>query len=87
MPVIVISAAQVSSAAIRRAYELGASSYFVKGNVPMAHIYSDLAARLVEGATGRAGTSMTAMQPPQRTARPGVPSGIETVLRHSGQVR
>jgi two-component system, OmpR family, response regulator len=56
LPVIVISAAQVSSAAIRRAYELGASSYFVKGNVPMAHIYSDLAARLVEGGTGRSGT-------------------------------
>lgn len=49
LPVIVLSAAQVSSAAIRRAYELGCSSYFVKGNVPMAHIYSDLAARLVEG--------------------------------------
>ena len=48
LPVIVLSAAQVNSAAIRRAYELGASSYFVKGNVPMAHIYSDLAARLVE---------------------------------------
>jgi two-component system, OmpR family, phosphate regulon response regulator PhoB len=56
LPVIVLSAAQVSSAAIRRAYELGASSYFVKGNVPMAHIYSDLAARLVEGGTGRSGT-------------------------------
>ncbi|MBO0837625.1 MAG: response regulator transcription factor [Actinobacteria bacterium] len=56
LPVIVISAAQVSSAAIRRAYELGASSYFVKGSVPMAHIYSDLAARLIEGGTGRAGT-------------------------------
>src|SRR2546421_12840913 len=55
LPVIVLSAAQVSSAAIRRAYELGASSYFVKGNAPMAHIYSDLAARLVEGGTGRAG--------------------------------
>src|SRR2546423_3000818 len=53
LPVIVLSAAQVSSAAIRRAYELGASSYFVKGNAPMAHIYSDLAARLVEGGTGR----------------------------------
>jgi len=56
LPVIVLSAAQVSSAAIRRAYELGASSYFVKGNVPMAHIYSDLAARLVERGTGRAGS-------------------------------
>jgi len=55
LPVIVLSAAQVSSAAIRRAYEMGASSYFVKGNVPMAHIYSDLAARLVEGGTGRSG--------------------------------
>src|SRR5947209_1151787 len=32
LPVIVLSAAQVNSAAIRRAYELGASSYFVKGN-------------------------------------------------------
>ena len=56
LPVVVLSAAQVSSAAIRRAYELGASSYFVKGNVPMAHIYSDLAARLVEGGNGRGGT-------------------------------
>src|SRR6266566_210046 len=56
LPVIVLSAAQVNSAAIRRAYELGASSYFVKGNVPMAHIYSDLAARLVERGTGRPGT-------------------------------
>lgn len=56
LPVIVISAAQVSSAAIRRAYELGASSYFVKGSVPMAHVYSDLAARLVEGGSGRSGT-------------------------------
>jgi len=36
LPVIVLSAAQVNSASIRRAYELGASSYFVKGNVPMA---------------------------------------------------
>jgi DNA-binding response OmpR family regulator len=56
LPVIVLSAAQVNSAAIRHAYELGASSYFVKGNVPMAHIYSDLAARLVERGTGRPGT-------------------------------
>ncbi len=56
LPVIVLSAAQVSSAAIRRAYEHGASSYFVKGNVPMAHIYSDLAARLMEGGTGRGGS-------------------------------
>ncbi len=55
LPVIVLSAAQVNSAAIRRAYELGASSYFVKGNVPMAHIYSDLAARLIERGTGRPG--------------------------------
>jgi len=56
LPVIVLSAAQVNSSAIRKAYELGASSYFVKGNVPMAHIYSDLAARLVERGTGRPGT-------------------------------
>src|SRR2546421_12515972 len=56
LPVIVLSAAQVSPVAIRRAYELGASSYFVKGNVPMAHIYSDLAARLVERGTGRPGS-------------------------------
>ena len=56
LPVIVLSAAQVNSAAIRHAYELGASSYFVKGNVPMAHIYSDLAARLIERGTGRPGT-------------------------------
>lgn len=56
LPVIVISAAQVSSAAIRRAYELGASSYFVKGSVPMAHIYSDLAARLMDGGGSRSGT-------------------------------
>ena len=56
LPVIVLSAAQVNSASIRKAYELGASSYFVKGNVPMAHIYSDLAARLVERGTGRAGS-------------------------------
>jgi DNA-binding response OmpR family regulator len=56
LPVVVLSAARVSASSIRRAYELGASSYFVKGTVPMAHIYSDLAARLVEGATGRPGT-------------------------------
>src|SRR5947209_15419107 len=56
LPVIVLSAAQVNSAAIRRAYELGASSDFVKGNVPLAHIYSDLAARLVERGTGRPGS-------------------------------
>jgi two-component system phosphate regulon response regulator PhoB len=56
LPVIVLSAAQVNSAAIRKAYELGASSYIVKCNVPMAHIYSDLAARLVERGTGRPGS-------------------------------
>jgi DNA-binding response OmpR family regulator len=56
LPVIVLSAAQINSAAIRKAYELGASSYFAKGNVPMAHIYSDLAARLIERGTGRPGT-------------------------------
>lgn len=54
--VVVLSAAQGSAAAIRKAYELGASSYFVKGNSLMAHIYSDLAARLVEGGTGRSGS-------------------------------
>jgi DNA-binding response OmpR family regulator len=55
LPVVVLSAAQVSSAAIRRAYELGASSYFVKGNVPLAHIYSDLAARIIDGGVRRMG--------------------------------
>src|SRR5262245_65453611 len=55
LPVIVLSAAQVTSSSIRRAYELGARSSFVEGNVPMAHIYSDLAARLVERGTGRPG--------------------------------
>jgi Response regulators consisting of a CheY-like receiver domain and a winged-helix DNA-binding domain len=70
LPVIVLSAAQVNSAAIRRAYELGASSYFVKGNVPMAHIYSDLAARLVERGTGRPGSyrfGRLAFDPTRRT--------------------
>ena len=74
LPVIVLSAAQVSSAAIRRAYELGASSYFVKGNVPMAHIYSDLAARLIERGTGRAGHYMFGrleFDPTKRTMRLG----------------
>jgi DNA-binding response OmpR family regulator len=72
LPVIVLSAAQVNSAAIRRAYELGASSYFVKGNVPMAHIYSDLAARLVERGTGRPGTyrfGRLEFDPTRRTAK------------------
>jgi DNA-binding response OmpR family regulator len=55
LAVVVLSAAAGSAVAIRRAYELGASSYFVKGNATMAHIYSDLAARLIEGGTGRAG--------------------------------
>jgi DNA-binding response OmpR family regulator len=55
LPVVVLSAQQGSAAAIRRAYELGASSYFVKGNATMAHIYSDLAARLTEGGMGRSG--------------------------------
>jgi DNA-binding response OmpR family regulator len=55
LAVVVLSAAQGSAAGIRRAFELGASSYFIKGNASMAHIYSDLAARLVEGGTGRAG--------------------------------
>jgi DNA-binding response OmpR family regulator len=55
LAVVVLSAQQSSAAAIRQAYELGASSYFVKGAASMAHIYSDLAARLVEGGTGRAG--------------------------------
>src|SRR2546429_8804482 len=74
LPVIVISAAQVSSAAIRRAYELGASSYFVKGNVPMAHIYSDLAARLVERGTGRPGSyrfGRLEFDPTRRTVKVG----------------
>ncbi len=72
LPVIVLSAAQVNSASIRRAYELGASSYFVKGNVPMAHIYSDLAARLVERGTGRPGTyrfGKLEFDPTQRVVR------------------
>jgi DNA-binding response OmpR family regulator len=72
LPVIVLSAAQVNSAAIRRAYELGASSYFVKGNVPMAHIYSDLAARLVERGTGRPGSyrfGLLEFDPTKRTVK------------------
>src|SRR5256886_7152935 len=74
LPVIVLSAAQVNSASIRRAYELGASSYFVKGNVPMAHIYSDLAARLVERGTGRPGSyrfGRLGFDPTRRTVRLG----------------
>src|SRR5262249_57277691 len=55
LPVVVLSAAQGTAAAISRAYELGASSYFVKGTALMAHVYSDLAARLIERGTGRAG--------------------------------
>jgi DNA-binding response OmpR family regulator len=78
LPVIVLSAAQVNSAAIRRAYELGASSYFVKGNVPMAHIYSDLAARLVERGTGRPGSyrfGRLEFDPTRRTVRLGEQEG------------
>lgn len=74
LPVIVLSAAQVNSASIRRAYELGASSYFVKGNVPMAHIYSDLAARLIERGTGRPGSyrfGRLEFDPTRRTVRAG----------------
>src|SRR5438067_11907145 len=74
LPVIVLSAAQVNSASIRRAYELGASSYFVKGNVPMAHIYSDLAARLIERGTGRPGAyrfGRIEFDPTRRLARAG----------------
>lgn len=48
LPVSVLSAARTASAHIRRAYELGASSYFVKGNIPLAHLYSDLAARMLD---------------------------------------
>lgn len=74
LPVIVLSAAQINSASIRRAYELGASSYFVKGNVPMAHIYSDLAARLIERGTGRPGSyrfGRLEFDPTRRTVRAG----------------
>jgi DNA-binding response OmpR family regulator len=74
LPVIVLSAAQVNSAAIRKAYELGASSYFVKGNVPMAHIYSDLSARLIERGTGRPGSyrfGRLEFDPTRRTLRLG----------------
>ncbi len=56
LPVVVLSATQGGVAGIRRVYESGASSYFAKGRVPMAHVYSDLAARLVEGGTRRHGT-------------------------------
>lgn len=48
LPVTVLSAARTASVHIRRAYELGASSYFAKGNTPLAHLYSDLAARMLE---------------------------------------
>src|SRR3989442_2319409 len=48
LPVIVLSAAQVRSAPIRRAYELGASSHFVKRMRPISHTYSDLAQRRAE---------------------------------------
>ena len=75
---IVLSAAQVNSASIRRAYELGASSYFVKGNVPMAHIYSDLAARLVERGTGRPGSyrfGRLEFDPTRRTVKLGEGEG------------
>ena len=51
LPVSVLSAARTASAHIRRAYELGASSYFVKGNIPLAHLYSDLAARMLEASS------------------------------------
>jgi DNA-binding response OmpR family regulator len=53
---VVVLSANRSQSSIKRAYETGASCYFVKGDVSMAHIYSDLAARLIEGGTGRAGS-------------------------------
>ena len=55
MPISVLSATRTASAHIRRAYELGASSYFVKGNIPLAHLYSDLAARMLDAACEQAG--------------------------------
>jgi DNA-binding response OmpR family regulator len=57
IPVTVLSATKTASAHIRRAYELGAASYFVKGNMPLAHLYSDLAARMLEGGGARLATS------------------------------
>lgn len=58
LPVVVLSAANASSASIRRAFELGASSYFVKGAAGLGHIYSDLGARLAEGGGSRGGSYM-----------------------------
>ncbi len=55
VPISVLSAARTASAHIRRAYELGASSYFVKGNIPLAHLYSDLAARMLDASRAAAG--------------------------------
>ena len=47
-PVVVHSAAPSDSSVIGRTYAAGASSYFVKGQNVMAHVYSDLAARIIE---------------------------------------
>lgn len=55
LPVLVLSAAQAGSAAIGKTYGAGASSYFVKGQNAMAHVYSDLAARIIEARQGRTG--------------------------------
>ncbi|MGH9299966.1 MAG: response regulator, partial [Acidimicrobiales bacterium] len=53
LPVLVLSAAQASAAAIGHTYALGASSYFVKGQDAMAHVYSDLAARIIASRQAR----------------------------------
>jgi DNA-binding response OmpR family regulator len=52
LPVIVLSAAQVNSAAIRKAYELGASSYFVKGNYRFGRLEFDPTRRTVKFGRG-----------------------------------
>jgi len=56
LPVVVLSAASAHSASIRRTFELGASSYFVKGSAALAHIYSDLGARLAGNGGSRGGS-------------------------------
>ena len=53
IPVTVLSTLGTEPGHIARAYEAGAAAYFEKGSLSSEHLYSDIAARLQEGASAR----------------------------------
>lgn len=57
VPLVALAGSEAAPGEVRRAYEAGATAYFVTDRLPLEVLYSDLAARVLEGGRARLQTT------------------------------